>query len=78
VTVPTDESERAVKRGLPAPGTHISVQSCRGRVPRRTGTVVEVHAFEGVSQGRVVRVRWDDDGSVSCLVPGTDIEFIGA
>jgi hypothetical protein len=37
---------------------------------------VDVRAFEGVSQGRIIVVRWDDDASVSWLVPGADLEVI--
>ena len=48
---------------------------CRGRLPARPAHVLDVRAFEGVTGGVVIAVRWDDDGSVSCLVPGADIEL---
>jgi hypothetical protein len=66
-----------VEREVLAPGTHIRVRMCRGRLPTRTGTIVDGHAFEGVTQGTVIAVCWDDDGSVSCIVPCMDIEVTG-
>ena len=68
-----------IRAGEPRPplvGAHVEVRMSRGRTARRKGTVLDVRAFEGTSQGRVIVVRWDDDGSVSSLVPGADIEVI--
>ena len=61
---------------VPPVGAHIEVHLSRGRVASRQGVVVDVRSFEGVSQGRVIVVRWDDDGCVSSLVPGSDVEVI--
>ena len=74
MVVPAHVAEGAAERDVVTVGVHVTVRFCRGRLAARTGTVVQVHAFEGVSQGRVIAVRWDDDGSVSLLVPGADIE----
>jgi hypothetical protein len=60
----------------PASGARVRVRLCRGRVAPRSETVVGVPAFAGARQGQVVVVRWDEDGSLSCLVPGMDIEVI--
>jgi hypothetical protein len=66
----------ARERVLPGLGTRITVGACGGRLAARPGTVVAVHAFEAVSQGRVISVQWEDDGSVSWLVPDADIEVV--
>ncbi len=59
---------------VPPPGAAVAVRMCRGRLAARPGHVLDVCAFEGVARGTVVGVQWDDDGSVSWLVPGADIE----
>jgi hypothetical protein len=71
-------SQGPVEGGLLAPGTHISVRRCGGHVAMRTGTVLGVHGFEGSVYGRQISVRWDDDASVSWLVPGADIEIVSS
>ena len=72
----TDRSTRAGRPRMPPVGAHIDVRMSRGRTARRTGFVLDVRSFEGISQGTVIVVRWDDDGSVSSLVPGEDIEVL--
>jgi len=66
-----------VEREPLVPGTHVRVGRSRGRLPSRMGMIVDVRAFEGVTQGTVMTVRWDDDGSTSCIVPCLDIEVTG-
>ena len=68
--------EGAVARhsAIPPPGTTVGVRMCRGRLATRPGHVLDVRAFDGAVQGVLIGVRWDDDGSVAWLVPGTDVE----
>ena len=68
--------QRRAESLLLLPGTQVSVRMCRGRLATRTGTILAVHGFEGSVHGRQVSVRWDDDGSVSWLRPGPDIEIV--
>jgi hypothetical protein len=63
---------------VPKAGARVRVHLNRGRLGTREGVALHVRSFEGVSQGRVIAVRWDDDGCVTSLVPGTDIEVMDA
>jgi len=54
-------------------GTRVVLYHGPGRTRGRHGTVLGVRACEGVSQGTVIVVRWDDDGSFSWVVPGADL-----
>jgi hypothetical protein len=65
------------QRVVPERGTHVRVRFSRGRLPLRTGAVLDIRPFDGRSHGSLVVVRWDDDRSISCLVPGTDIDVTG-
>jgi hypothetical protein len=78
VTPIVEGSQGAAVGGPLAPGAHVRVRRCRGRLATRAGTVLVVHGFEGSVYGRQISVRWDDDGSVSWLVPGADIELAGS
>jgi hypothetical protein len=72
-------ANRSSRPGEPKPplvGAHIEVHMSRGRTARRNATVLDVRAFEGTGHGRVIVVRWDDDDSVSSLVPGADVEVL--
>jgi hypothetical protein len=63
---------------MPRPGAPVDVRRSRGRLATRPGHVLDVAAFGGASVRGAIGVRWDDDGSVSWLVPGSDIEVTGA
>jgi hypothetical protein len=56
------------------PGVAVEVRRSRGRLATRQGRVLDVRVSGDVGVKTVIGVRWDDDGSVSWLVPGTDIE----
>jgi len=58
----------------PLSGAPVEVRMSRGRIATRRGRVLDVRASEGAGTETVIGVRWDDDGSVSWLVPGSDIE----
>jgi hypothetical protein len=62
---------------LPVPGASVEVRLFRGRLATRFGRVLDVRGGKSVTTGTVVGVQWDDDGSVSWLVPGLDIQVTG-
>ena len=63
-------------RGLAA-GDVVRVQGPRGCVPR-VGVIMGIRSCESVSTGRVLVVRWKDDGTITSLLPGIGIDVIGA
>jgi hypothetical protein len=78
VAVGQSKAAPGAARKAPTPGARVAVRAGKGRREARVGTVVDVHAFEAVSRGWVIVVRWDDDGSTSRLVPDAGIEVIVA
>jgi hypothetical protein len=69
--------EAPVEREVLAPGSRVDVHRCRGRLPTRAGMVIQVGTSDGLTHGSVIAVRWNDDGSVSYVVPCTDIHVSG-
>ena len=64
------QHKQARHGALPHPGAAVAVRMSRGRLATRLGRVLDVRD----ERGPVIAVRWDDDGSVSCLVPGADLQ----
>jgi len=42
----------------------------------RTAVVIDVRGSESISTGHIVVVRWQDDHTISGIIPGTEVEVI--